>query len=167
MNQKQKDYIEGLPFPVNFTCIDMLIVIGVNLVMITKEGSDKLHLVGGFVDPTDITVKSAAIRECEEEISLKVNKNGINSICKTEGEIIEFIVADNGRYDINSKHSIRSRVFEYFVRDINYEFVPGDDAKSVELIPIEKFLDLKWAVYNVSPSHLAIIMYFLGRKGLL
>lgn len=150
--------IEKFEFPISFSCTDIVLtdVFHKHIYMIRKSGSTKLHLIGGFVDPTDIEILDGAKRECEEEIGL--SKSDQKFIKNTEKS---FLVQDKNRYEKGkSKHRMRSFIHTGIIHDENV-LVAGDDAESFEKVPLSKFKDLGWVCENVIHSHSLIIFKVL------
>lgn len=160
MTSEEKDQIEQLPFPVTFSCVDMIVYTRKSILMIKKGKDDLLRIPGGMIDPGDNTNLMAAYRELEEEVNLKeVN-------LKTPEKIGEFLVADSGRYDSKvSKHRLKSYLYS-FELDIEkwYEIKAGDDAKETYKVPITNLFDLEWVVNNILPTHIPMLFTWLSKQ---
>lgn len=157
MNQEEKDYIEKLPYPVSFSCVDIIAADWDNthIVMITKKGDPLLRLPGGFVDTTDLNYKEAAIREFSEECGETLH--GVTDCQKS------VLTSDRGRYNPSeSKHRLRTHIVRGTLT-LKGDLKAGDDAETAQFIEIRKFQDIDWVIKNVIPGHIPIIFWFLGK----
>ncbi len=168
MTPEQKEQMEVTPFPITFTCIDLILTFRGFLVFITKSYKDKyLRLCGGMVDTTDLSLKAAMIREAKEEL-------GVNPVFMRidEGFTVQsFLTQDGGRYNPEtSKHRLRTNLFfaEYADPDFNKPMGDllhaGDDADGLEFVPIRRLYDVDWVIKNVVPGHIPLLYYWMGQQ---
>lgn len=158
MTPQQKDYIENLPFPVSFSCVDMVVVTAdQRIVFIKKSYRDNLlRLPGGMVDPTDLCLEDAAIRELGEEISAA--PEDLSFLLS----LPEFLTNDAGRYSPpTSQHRLRTKLFGYVYNGNIENLKAGDDATDVELVPYKQLYDINWAVNNIVPGHIPLLYTWL------
>lgn len=159
MTPTQKEYIEGLPFPVSFSCVDMIVATPDKHIVFIKKSykDDLLRLPGGMVDPTDLTLRKAAYRELEEEIS--AYRADLVSVV----ELSEFLTNDAGRYCPSlSQHRLRTKLFGFvYIGDVT-KLKAGDDATDLELVPVDQLYDINWVTSNVAPGHIPLLYTWLA-----
>jgi len=168
MTPDQKQQMENTPFPITFSCIDLILTYKGNLVFITKSYKDKyLRLCGGMVDTTDLSLKAAMLREAGEELGAKARYINIDD----DFTVQSFLTQDYGRYNPEtSKHRLRTTLFsaeyDYPTTSIPVDgtLKAGDDADGLVLIPIDKLYDIDWVLNNVAPGHIPLLYYWMGQK---
>lgn len=168
MTPEQKQQMEETPFPITFSCIDLILTCRGCLVFITKSYKDKyLRLCGGMVDTTDLSLKAAMLREAKEEMGVDPRFVHID-----EGFTVQsFLTQDYGRYNPDtSKHRLRTTLFtaEYVHPRIGTPqeelLKAGDDADGLKFIPISQLYDINWVLENVAPGHIPLLYYWMGQQ---
>lgn len=168
MTPEQKEQMEAAPFPITFSCIDLILVFRGCLVFITKTYKDKyLRLCGGMVDPTDLSLKAAMLREAKEELGADSKFVKID-----DGFTIQsFLTQDYGRYNPGtSKHRLRSTLFaaEYIHPELSASMgtllAGNDDADGIAFVPIARLYDIDWVINNVAPGHIPMLYYWMGQQ---
>jgi len=168
MTPEQKLQMELTPFPITFSCIDLILTCRGNLVFITKSYKDKyLRLCGGMVDTTDLSVKAAMLREANEELGANPSFIKVD-----EGFTVQsFLTQDGSRYNPEfSKHRLRSTLFAADYIHPKLDAPPesllksGDDADGLVFVPIRKLYDIDWVVKNVVPGHIPMLYYWMGQQ---
>lgn len=151
-----KDLIEKFEFPICFTCVDCVLMRDEQVIFIKKKNNDLLHLPGGFVDPSDLTIEDALHREMKEEVGVEIDQVHFQN---------EFLANDGNRYNPYgknaSKHRVRTSLFTARVKfnenDEQAMPVAGDDAVAVELVDAKQLMDLAWAVKHITPGHIPLL----------
>lgn len=130
-------------FPTAYPTIDVAVVDHLsrncNILLGRKPGRDKWCFIGGFVDPTDLSLEDAAERELGEEIK------GINV---TQPQYISSCKIDDFRYK-GTKDGIMTSFF--ICRYLSGKPIAADDIEEVMWIPINH------AVNYISPFHLPLL----------
>lgn len=163
MTNDEKTQIENLPFPVVFSCVDMIVYSKSRdwIVMIKKDKNDLFRIPGGMIDPLDLNNLEAARRELGEEVNIWGNE------VKNPKKIGEFLVYDSGRYDSkSSKHRLKSYLYQFELDDENplIRIKAGDDAKEVYQIPVNNLFNLEWSINNVLPTHIPMLYTWLSKQ---
>lgn len=161
MTEDQRQQMENTPFAISFSCVDMVLTIDNLIVFIKKSYKDNfLRLPGGMVDPDDLSLEDAALRELSEEVNASLDATSINPEFKPK----DFLTADTGRYSPDlSKHRLRTRLFH--ATTLNIECLQGlDDADGLLLVPIKQLQDIDWVTKNIAPGHIPLIYYWLGQR---
>ena len=97
--------IEETRYPTSFQTTDCFVMNNVPEILLgRKPTEDKFRLIGGFVDPKDVSLEMAAVRELKEEA-------GINLECSYPKYLFSNR-QDDPRYR-NSEHKILTAVFEF------------------------------------------------------
>lgn len=126
-------------FPTAYPTIDIAVVdhlsINSNVLLGRKPGRDKWCFVGGFVDPTDLSLEDAAKRELGEEIT---------GISVTQPQYISSCKIDDFRYK-GTKDGIMTSFF--ICRYLSGTPIAADDIEEVMWIPISHAQDF------ISPFH--------------
>lgn len=168
MTEQERIQYEALPYPVSFSCVDMIVCMdsffdedNKGIAMITKKGDNMLRLPGGFIDPTDYSPKHAAAREGSEEINLE------DAPAKWKSTGFSCLTRDRGRYNPDeSKHRLRTHLMTCTISPgMSKVLEAGDDAETVQMVPLEKFYDIAWVCENVLGGHIPIIFWWLGSIG--
>lgn len=168
MSPEQKLQMEQTPFPIVFSCIDLILTVGDKIVFIKKSYKDNLlRLPGGMVDTTDLTLKDTVRREAKEEINAEAKFMDFND----DFRVISFLTQDSNRYNPDSsKHRLKTTLFHVRYddsicksHDEHYGLVAGDDASGIEIVPIKKLFDVDWVSKNIMPGHIPLLYYWLGQ----
>lgn len=129
-------------YPVAYPAVDIVAYCGNDFLLAKKSGEEKLRFVGGFVDPTDPSLESAARREFAEETGYTLSTEPVSYI-------YSFIV-DDWRYR-SEADKIMSTVFKVDFANIRPEVEAKDDIESLHWVPMQKVFD------SVQPEHLPIV----------
>jgi ADP-ribose pyrophosphatase YjhB (NUDIX family) len=169
MTPEQKQVMENTPFPIVFSCIDLILTIKGKIVFIKKSYKDDLlRLPGGMVDTTDLTLKECVRREAKEEINAEAMFMDFND----DFRVTSFLTQDSNRYNPDSsKHRLNTTLFHVRYDDSvrqgpdgqHYGLKAGDDADGIELVPIKNLFDVDWVSKNVMPGHIPLLYYWLGQ----
>jgi len=169
MTPEQKKVMEEVPFPIVFSCIDLILTVGSKIVFIKKSYKDNLlRLPGGMVDTTDLTLKHTVRREAKEEVNANPECMEFND----DFRVMSFMTQDSNRYNPDSsKHRLKTTLFhvrytnpfEPAILDANEGLKAGDDADGIELVPIKQLFDIDWVAKNIMPGHIPLLYYWLGQ----
>jgi ADP-ribose pyrophosphatase YjhB (NUDIX family) len=142
--------IEEFPYPICFNTVDIIPMTSFGVFLARKPDEKQYRMVGGFMNPGEIRVDSAA-REFEEETGRPVNTSDLFLF----GEY----AVDDHRYK-NSKHGITTTVFYFYLNDKN--LTPKDDICEI------KFFTLNFLKENLNdmivPEHRKILEQFVDKK---
>jgi len=139
-------------YPINYMCVDAIIYNPQKqeVLLGRKPGEDKFRFIGGFSDPTDDTLESAAIREAGEEVII-VNENKEERPITIEyAHYFTSLRIDDSRYR-SEPDKIMSAVVICYTSD--YVGIEGaDDIEEVKWIPALELVN-----ENIMTPHKVIV----------
>jgi bifunctional NMN adenylyltransferase/nudix hydrolase len=143
-------------FPTAFPTVDICVYNDKGEVLMAKKPSEKLwRFVGGFVDPTDVSLEAAAQRELSEETGGNLNV-GITKDFK----YITSQKVDDWRYR-NDDSGIMTTLFL-----VKYQFgfaKPSDDIAEVAWIPFNEFSNYHGIRTQVIYEHRELMQKLIDR----
>lgn len=145
-------------YPVSFQTVDIAAMSSdaKRILFAKKPGEEKLRFVGGFVDPTDISLEHAASREFREETG--------------GAEITDFRYVSSFRVnDWRYRSEVDKIMTALFVGTYTFgTLTPSDDISSLEWVETLTFLTEGWIQANVTEEHwplaLALATYLNKNK---
>jgi len=144
--------IEDFPYPICFSTVDILLIRERGIFLARKSTETQYRMVGGFQNPGEIRIESAA-REFQEETGFSVN---ISDLIYFD----EFVISDP-RYK-NSKHGITTTVFYFYFNSGN--LIPSDDICEIKYFKFEEFgYNLEKLDEIIVPEHREILRNFIGK----
>lgn len=125
-------------YPIAFQCVDVLILrskysvysMQKNVVLGRKKNEDKYVFIGGFSEPTSISLEADALKEVSEEANYTGSIKDLSYVSST--------LVDDPRYR-KSMHKIKTAMFVLDVVDNIAVFTPGDDIVEILEIPVSEF----------------------------
>lgn len=140
---------EPIIFPTSFQCTDSFVFnrFKNTCFLGRKKDENTYRLIGGFVDPSDLSLELAAARELKEEFpgAVLVNKKPIY--------LGSFRINDK-RY-VNSIHKVMTALFLFEAHESSI-LVAGDDIEEIKEFKIDEIRDL----IIISPCHHILIQAF-------
>lgn len=143
----------GKQYPTSYQCVDIVYVYAkgmggdkFEILLGRKPGEDKWRLPGGFVDPQDINLEAAALRELKEETGIEYKETPHY----------------HGSFRINDwrfkkePHKIMTCLFSIFnEREVTPK--AGDDLEEVKFFNLHQFADQSKLDELVEPEHHILI----------
>ncbi len=147
MNQMHK-------YPTSFQAVDCIILDRSerNILLGKKKDQDKWRFIGGFVDPSDISLEAAADRELGEEV--------IGIVSNKQPSYVGSFRVDDQRYK-DSVDKIMSAVFSIHLSKYSDSLRGGDDIEFVKWFSLEEVEDNYEKI--IMPEHFPIVENFLSQ----
>jgi len=144
--------IEDFPYPICFSTADIIPIKNGGIFLARKLSETQYRMVGGFQNPGEIRIESAA-REFQEETGYSIRTTDLIYFD-------EFAISDH-RYK-NSKHGITTTVFYFYFK--GNVLVPNDDICEIKYFQFKDFgYNLEKLDEIVVPEHREIIGEFIGK----
>lgn len=121
----------GYRFPTTYSCVDIFVTSGDNMLLGRKKDSDKWCFPGGFVDPSDKSLELAAKRELSEEVpNLAVSIRDFQYLGSSK--------IDDWRYR-GTQDGIMTTLFHVEIYPLLPKLDAGDDLEEVRWFDINEF----------------------------
>jgi bifunctional NMN adenylyltransferase/nudix hydrolase len=135
-------------FPTSFQTVDIAALSADKhrVYLAQKPGEDKLRFIGGFVDPTDVSLEHAAGREFTEETGGAT----VNNL-----KYLGSFRVDDWRY-----RSERDKIMTALFMGIHSSgmLVPSDDISLLKSVDLSLFVSTGWIEENITPEHHALAL---------
>jgi bifunctional NMN adenylyltransferase/nudix hydrolase len=136
-------YAHANRYPISYQTVDIACVSFINGVWNTllarKPDEDELRFIGGFVDPTDLTLEDAARREFSEEAGITY-KDQYELQGQASFTYIGSYRVDDWRYR-SEKDKIMTAFF--IIETSRNDFQPSDDIVELRWVPISDLANTK------------------------
>jgi len=145
---QEKEYPNAIP-TVDIAVIRLNSNNSHSLLLGRKEKEDKWRFVGGFVDASDTSYETAALRELFEETNIVATLNQLNYLGSTK--------IDDPRYR-NHKDKIITHLYLLEIPSSTEEIQPKDDIKELKWANLSDF-----SIEDIMEIHHPIAVIFLNK----